>query len=173
MPVGEMMLPSAALGRVFTQPVFGDEVVAPITKRETNLRRGFRIGGLGLFTEPLLLLEMLESPPIFPLPNAPATCLGLINLRSTLVPVFDIRELVGNSGGRARWILILGRGDEAAGLVIDDLPVQLNVADAKRIERLPAMQGMIAAHVKPGFHIGGEFFFELDHRSLLKAISGH
>lgn len=172
MTSGELMRPSAALRRVFTRPAITDEIVAPVARAETNLRRGFRIGGLGFVTESRLLLELLESPPIFPVPNAPRACLGMINLRSSLVPVFDIRDQLSGGIERARWVLILGRGDEAAGVVIDDLPVQLSVGDARRMERLPTMQSMIAPHVRPGFHVGDDFFFELDHRSLLKTLSG-
>lgn len=167
----ELLRPTEALSRSFTRPVSMAENAPAAVPRETAQRRGFRMGGIGFATDPQLLMELLESPPIFPVPNTPFSCLGLVNLRSALVPVFDVRDQVGVAQGRVRWVLVLGRGDEAAGLVVDELPIQLNLASAMRMERLPHLHPLIAPHVRPGFHLGDSFYFELDHRGFLRSLA--
>jgi len=170
-PLPELLRPTEALTRAFTRPVSLAESAPTAAPREAAIRRGFRMGGTGFATEPNLLMELLESPPIFPIPNTPFACLGLINLRSALVPVFDVRDQVGVAQGRVRWVLVLGRGDEAAGLVVDDLPIQLNLAEAMRMERLPHLHPLIAPHVRAGFHMGDSFYFELNQRGFLQTLA--
>jgi chemotaxis signal transduction protein len=83
--------------------------------------------------------EILATPAITPLPDAPACIEGLMALRGTLIPVLDLAGLVGapeptpGSGGRTVVV-------EACGLVFGfrvDRATQVLAADATSTEILP------------------------------------
>ena len=87
-------------------------------------RRGFCIGDLKLLVPLDATSEVLEMPPLFRLPGAPAGIMGLANRHGRVVPVMDLSVLFEMPLDRAAssWLLVCGRGDEAVGLVIDSLP---------------------------------------------------
>lgn len=87
-------------------------------------RRGFYIGDLRLLVRLDATSEVLEIPPLFRLPGAPAGIKGLANRHGRVVPVMDLSVLFGLTQDRATsgWLLVCGRGDEAVGLIIDCLP---------------------------------------------------
>lgn len=162
------MTPVQALTRGFTRP---PEIAdgGPSVQR-LEQRRGFRIGGYGFLAEPRLLMELVESPLLFALPNAPSACRGLINLRGTLTPVFDIRERLGLEPRKIRWILVMGRAAEAAGLVVDDLPEQVAAGPEQRLERAPEAPPAVEPYLQGAYYAGDELWFELDHRRLFQAV---
>ena len=89
-------------------------------------------------------------PPVYRLPNAPAWFLGMTNLHGTLVPVFDPAVLLGvsHADGEKPMLLVLGHGEERAGLVIDGLPKRLRPTAQDRLEQAAepeALAGCITA----------------------------
>jgi twitching motility protein PilI len=168
MGVKAPMTPTAALSRPFTRPLELDAEVLERGRRQQ--RRGFFVGGVGLMVEPRLLLEVLERPRVFPLPNAPASCSGLLNLRGTLVPVFDLRPQLGCDEPLPRWVLVMGRALEAAGLYVDALPVQVAANEETRLERLPKAPALLQPVIAAAYYVNQQVFFELDHRALLRTL---
>ena len=71
--------------------------------------------------------ELTEMPDIFRLPNAPDWFLGMTNLHGMLIPVLDLASWFGVERGASAkaMLLVLGHGADAAGVVIDGLPVRL------------------------------------------------
>jgi len=169
--MGEMgvLSPTAALSRLFTRPL---ELGVELTDgpRRQEQRRGFFIAGVGLLVEPRLLMEVLERPRVFPLPNAPAVCQGLLNLRGNLVPVFDLRPSLGWSEPLPRWVLVMGRAQEAAGFFIDSLPVQVVTTEDTRLERLPKAPPFLQPVIANAYYVNQQVFFEIDHRALLQRL---
>ncbi len=67
--------------------------------------------------------EVISQPAIAPLPGTSAWLLGLCNLRGNLVPVYQLHGALAAPLPPQPLVLIIGRGDQALGLVIDQLPV--------------------------------------------------
>ncbi|MEO8654099.1 MAG: chemotaxis protein CheW [Ramlibacter sp.] len=143
-PPGPLLAPSVALSRGFEFPAQEQEPV-PATAGATAagdgsdpvmLREGFRLGELHLMIHYADGNELTDLPPVYRLPRAPAWFLGMSNLHGTLVPVFDPAELFGvaHASQAKPMLLVLGHGDEKAGLVIDGLPLRLRFTAADRIE---------------------------------------
>ncbi|MFA5260288.1 MAG: chemotaxis protein CheW [Candidatus Omnitrophota bacterium] len=71
-----------------------------------------------------LIVEAIRVVPFTPVPQVPDFCLGLINCRGTILPLFDLRKKVllpqkpFNAKSR---ILIASIDHEAIGLVIDEI----------------------------------------------------
>lgn len=127
-----MLTPTAALKRLASRKGGLDLYVQ---EKKEDARYGFRIGELRFLLRPLEKVEVIEPVPTCPIPNTPRWFVGMINLRGNLLPVFDIKQLLGADNPEpAKWIMVFGRGSRAAGLLADTLPASVMVdrpADAR------------------------------------------
>jgi twitching motility protein PilI len=133
-------------------------------------RRGFRIGNLKLLVHLDATSEVLEMPPLFRLPGAPAGVKGLANRHGRVVPVVDLSVLFGvHDRPSGSWLLVCGRGDEAVGLAIDNLP------DRKRFVQedeasLVALTHPIVSYAKAAFREGQDVWIDLDTELLFATV---
>jgi purine-binding chemotaxis protein CheW len=84
----------------------------------------FRVGGERYAVELGSVSLVLEAASIGPLVGAPAWLLGAVLARSRLVPVLDLRQLLGLQGGGLSdltRIVVVERGGEAFGLAAEVL----------------------------------------------------
>jgi len=181
-PPGPLLEPTVALLRGF---VFGEPgpALAPSVRAApaandaagagTLLREGFRIGSLRLAIRYEEGNELTDMPPVVPLPRAPSWFRGMANLHGTLVPVFDTAALFGaaHAPDAKPMLLVLGHGEEKAGLVIDGLPVRLRLATADRIDD-PAAPAALAGCVDHAYWSEGEDWLELRAGALLDRLAG-
>lgn len=64
--------------------------------------------------------EIVPVRGMTPLPNGIPSLAGVMNVRGDVVPVLDGKKvLVGAEEGGGRTVLVLGRGDDTLGLLID------------------------------------------------------
>jgi twitching motility protein PilI len=149
---GPLLPPSVALSRGFELLGQGPEPVpAPSTLAAAGgpsgpvvLREGSCLGELRLRIHYQYGNELTDLPAVYRLPRAPGWFLGMANLHGTLVPVFDAATLFGvmHDSQAKPMLLVLGHGDEKAGLVIDGLPVRLRFTAADRIENAAVPDGL-------------------------------
>jgi len=74
--------------------------------------------------------EVLEIKGLFPLLGAPRQLLGAIVARSRLIPVLDLRQLLGLEGGGMSdltRVVAVGRGDELFGLAVEEVEGKLEL----------------------------------------------
>jgi twitching motility protein PilI len=167
-PAEAWLSPSAALGR-FQHPV-GTTGTGRRTRPEA-VRYGFRVGALSLLVKPGTGSEVIKLVPPSTVPNAPPWLLGLINLRSQLVPVFDLKlvcALPPEQSPAEPAILILDKGEDAVGLVIDGLPVAL--WGMEPVPHLPQLPTALRGHVAAGWTREAEVWLEFDHEGLCRAL---
>jgi purine-binding chemotaxis protein CheW len=68
------------------------------------------------------VVEVAEVGQLTPVPGTRAGALGLQNLRGTALPVFDLAELLGLSGGDTPRLLVVAEdGARRAGLAVDEV----------------------------------------------------
>ena len=140
-----MLKPTEALLRGFELESRTDAATAAPTLSAQNaqqglqLREGFHIGYLGLMIRYEKGSELIDLPQVFALPNAPGWFSGIANLHGTLIPVFDLARYldVEHLPAAKPMLLVLGHGIEAAGVVIDGMPVRLRFDAADRAEGAP------------------------------------
>ena len=167
MDAEEWMLPSAALARF--EPPTG--MVLAAAAEEKRARYGFRVSTFGFLIKAGCSSEVLAKPAIWDMPGSPSYLLGLVNLRSNLVPVFDLRQLFGlppRDIAAAPLLLVFDQGDKAAGLLIDDFPKPL--FDMKTLPDLPALPEELQAHVRGGHMQGDSVWMEFDHESFFESL---
>ena len=139
---GPWLSPSEALTRfVPTQQTGrqGAREVAPI-------RFGFRVGSIGLLVPVGMLSELVDDTEVYPLPTTPGWFRGLINLRGGLVPVFDLKRLfdMDKQGGDKPNLLVLNAGAGAVGVLIDGLPLTLDIG--QRVPQTPPLPAILREH---------------------------
>lgn len=74
--------------------------------------------------------SVITEPALTPVPTAPATVLGLANVRGEIVPVFDTGLLRGvGPVGSARFVIVVETERGPAGLAVAAVPATANVPD--------------------------------------------
>lgn len=136
------------------------------------LREGFRIGELRLMIRYEDGSELTDMPQVYLLPRAPAWFLGMANLHGALVPVFDPAVLFGVAHDEAAkpMFLVLGHGEDRAGIVIDGLPQRLRIAATERIDNA-AVPPLLAGCVDQVYWIDGLDWMDLRVDDLLQAVT--
>ncbi len=158
--------PSEALNRF--EPPDGFVPVALETDSK-RLRYGFRRGGLSLLVREGIGSEVVPLMPLATIPNGPTWLSGIINLRGNLVPVCDIRQVLGQDSETAdekTMILVLDKGDRTAGFLIDGYPIALTGLHA--VTQAPALPDALAQHVPAVFSTEKDVWLEFDHEGFLE-----
>jgi twitching motility protein PilI len=147
-------------------------LTAPAAAVEENpdaiVRQGFRIGHMHLAAPFATASELVEMPGIYPLPRMPADLLGLVNLHGRIVPLFDLASLfeTRHLPREKRMVLVIGHGNDAAGIVIDGLPRRLVFSPDDRM-LAPALPAAAASAVIATYLQGKDAWFEFDYAQLL------
>ena len=99
---------------------------------------GFRIGNFGFLLPVSLHCEVIEALPVNPVPKFEPWFSGLLNIRGNIVPVVDLRLLLGETVNplKKRYLLALGRGEKMMALWLDDYP-QMMMALTDPLPALP------------------------------------
>lgn len=166
------LTPSQALER-FEPP----EPVRLQSAAETRklVRYGYRVGTLCFLISSGTGSEVVPLTRPAPIPSSPRWLLGLVNLRGTLVPVFDVSHTFGLGGGVAAepgnasvakpMILVLDKGDRAAGLLINGFPCPLS--GLRSVPQLPLLPEALRAHVAGAWADDTDIWLELGLEGLL------
>ena len=107
------------------------------------MRQAFRIGHMRLLAPFATASELVEMPNVYPLPRMPANLLGLVNLHGRIVPLFDLAALFETEHlpREKRMLLVIGHGNDAAGIVIDGLPRRMVFPPESRDRSAGAARG--------------------------------
>jgi len=141
----------ADAGRVGLPPTEGVPMLAPLaaeapqgvqsSRAEEFL--GFRLDSEEYCVGIRSIKEIIRPPEITPIPRSPADILGLISLRGTIVPIFNIRRRLGlptgDVGPKARIVVVvLDAGP--VGMVVDHVTEVISV-DPGALEPPPPTMG--------------------------------
>lgn len=91
-------------------------------------RYGYRVAGWRFMVPDGTSSELLMNSKVFDLPKSPDWLHGLINLRGNIIPVANVANLLGDESEEvdASKVLVIGKGDTAVGLLVNDLPEALS-----------------------------------------------
>jgi len=164
-------------GQILGLPPLPAELVAltapaPVENPDDVVRQAFRIGHMRLLAPFAAASELVEMPNVYPLPRMPANLLGLVNLHGRIVPLFDLAALFETEHlpREKRMVLVIGHGDDAAGIVIDGLPRRMAFQPEAQIIP-PALPAGAASAVLATYVAGDDAWFEFDYAQLLSHVS--
>ncbi len=138
---------------------------------------GFEVSNIKFLVPHAQVNEISEMVPVFRLPNTGRWLLGLVNLHGNLVPVFDLASLVGGTFDTKSktMLLVLGRGDAIAAIVVNDIPNRKRFGVSNRTP-LPAFPDAIRDYVSNAYAEEDHVWLELDHvrffEMMARRISG-
>ncbi|HEU0202886.1 MAG TPA: chemotaxis protein CheW [Burkholderiaceae bacterium] len=163
------LLPSEALER-FQPPARALAELAP-RRAEERARYGFRAAGLGFLIAAGTGSEVVEARGISPLPRSAPWLVGVMNLRGRPVPVFDLAVALelDRAGAEKRMVLVLDKGAEALGLLIDGFPVALR---GLRATATPvALPPRLAPFAPAVLTAEKAWWIEFDHKELFRSLA--
>lgn len=137
-------------------PAAADGIHSPAVVAQGGKYLTFRLGG-GEFSIPVSRTrEIVETREIVALPDAPAFCPGVIHLRGSVIPVFDLRLRLGLQArpSEMRSMILLAEagdrgGGKVVGLLVDEVLEVVSLAGAE-IDRTPVLAGAAQAHCLMG-----------------------
>ena len=136
------------------------------------VRQAFRIGHMRLLAPFATASELVDLPNVYPLPRMPANLMGLVNLHGRIVPLFDLAPMFETQHlpREKRMVLVFGRGDDAAAIVIDGLPRRLTFMPESQIVP-PALPDAVAGAILGTYlQNGKDAWFEFDYAQLLDQL---
>jgi len=165
-----MLAPSVALTR-FAPPA--GALLGPVLARtEQRVRYGFRVSSLGLLIKLDAGSEVVEARGIASMPNAPRWLAGVMNLRGNPVPVFDLNaalDLPRNDESQKSMVLVLDKGEQAAGLLIDGMPRV--VPPGNPVEQPSTLPARLAPFATRAIVAGDGVWLEFDHVGFLTNLA--
>ena len=135
------------------------------------VRQAFRIGQMHLLAPFDVSSELTEMPTVYPLPRMPANLLGLVNLHGRILPLFDLATLfeTEHMPREKRMLLVIGHGNNAAGIVIDGLPRRMAFLPESQIVP-PALPAAAAGALRASYSAGRDAWYEFDYAQLLDQL---
>lgn len=118
----------------------------------------FTLSGEEYGVEILRVQEIKGFTAVTPIPNAPAFVKGVMNLRGTVVPVFDLRLKFGMSTkeyDRFTVIVVVNVGARVVGLVVDAVSDVLDIA-SDAIDTSPDLGGAVDTTILQGIARNGD-----------------
>ncbi len=165
----EWLSPSAALGR-FTPPK--DLLQTGVQEVAEFSRYGFKVSTFSLLIKAHIASEVIRLPAVSTLPGSAPWMMGLMNLRGNLVPLFDLPLALGmtrSDQGQGRLALILDKGENAVGMVIDGFPQPLLAL--RPIVNLPQLPALLQEHVHAGYVKDDQVWLDFNHESFFEKLA--
>lgn len=113
---------------------------------------GFMLSDEEYALDILEIKEIVRLQPITAVPRSQPYLKGIVTLRGLIVPIFDLRQRLGLqeiAHGSETRIIIVYRGEEYAGLIVDSITQVMRV-DVGSIEPPPQTIGVVEAECLRG-----------------------
>lgn len=82
-----------------------------------------RVGGEHFAVDLRQVREVFKLESITPVPGISDLLIGVANLRGSIIPLADLRSLIGASlSSTPRYAIVVRQGSQQLGIVIDDVP---------------------------------------------------
>ena len=143
-----------------------------------HLRYGINIGSQNLLFDKSILCEATINTNVYPIPNIPPWLNGMINLRGNLIPVFIIDNFITDDkkeDKKNKVVFIIGEGSNAVGLLIDDLPVAVEI-DEENIESISPPDNtpeIFSDAITNAYEVDETVWLEIDIDTVIKNLKSH
>ena len=146
--------------------------IAGLSENKKINRYGYEVGVLHLLIPENTLSEVLRKYTLYPLPNTREWLRGLVNLRGNLIPVYDVAMLFGMADSPASYdsLLILDKGVEAVGILINKLPVVCDLEHWQLLEESSSDIPAIEQFTRESYTNDDMIWSCFDHREYFKSI---
>ncbi|MEN8130232.1 MAG: chemotaxis protein CheW [Pseudomonadota bacterium] len=167
--------PSEALNRYFLLPENAETKSGTkvYIDNDNIVSHGFFIGNIGLIVPTNIITELVQNTSICRLPQVPIWFLGMVNLRGSMFPVFDIKTLLGMEelSQNARTLLAMQVNEDFVGVMIDEYPVRLRFNSEQQLSGDPPIPKQLRPFSKRCFKEQGRIWIDWDVEGFFSSIS--
>lgn len=167
----QFLLPEDALTRFSSQDANILHLDLPLSENKVK-RYGFQIGDIGFLIAEKTLSEVMKSFNIYPIPNTCSWFKGLTNSRGNLIPVFDLQILMELTDTESKHtnLLVLDKGINSIGILIDSLPKVCDVTKWKKLSYSPQMPAGLSEYITEVFTVDDQIWIGIDHIGYFESI---
>jgi len=135
---------------------------------------GFTLSGAKLLFDDSLPVEFILKPVYYTLPNSVPYCMGLINVRGNVVPLYSVHFLLGvdRVPTRIEYGLLVGEGSDAVVLAVESEPVYFNVENLEASSENQLSDLDIGEFVIQSYTNDDEVWSLLDAGALFESLAG-
>ena len=129
------------------------------------------IGNVGLVLPKHEVSELIERPAVCRLPNTLRWFDGVISVRGSMIPVFDLHELfaIGPPAGKRR-LIVVGQNETAAAFWVDDFPRLLVLRDEDQTTSEPPLPSMLRTHASRFYQKDDQAWVEWEVQAFFTAL---
>jgi chemotaxis signal transduction protein len=148
---------------------YGNSPQANHSGYETAL--GFRVGSMGFLIASTVRCEVIERLQVSPLPHVEPWFSGLLNIRGAIVPVLDLRSLLGETTTESKKsrLLAIDSGEKTMALWIDGYPELLNSV-VQPLPSLPVLPALLQRHVTAAYRHNGASWLTVQFEEVFKTL---
>lgn len=143
--------------------------------RSGELRYGFKVAGLQLVPAARVLTEMVADAHVFPVPKSSSALAGVTNVRGTIVPLLDrrqVRRAAANIRPFQHRVLIFDRDEQRVGLLLDEQPQLLTLAPAQLdVQRPTSVLSQFLNRAWVQVDQPDQVWWEFNHRAAFQALA--
>jgi len=165
------MSPEEALSRFESEEMSLFDLNLPSID-DSKIQYGFRFENIGFMIGEGVLSEVINDYLVYPMPNCSSWLAGLTNVRGNLIPVYDFRQLFGFISEKKdfKHLLIIDQGADSIGVLIEDLPVPLDISEWKPSTHIPNFSISISGYINTTYLVDAVAWIDLDHAGFFKSI---
>jgi chemotaxis signal transduction protein len=127
--------------------------------------------------------EVVSDGACCPLPNAPESLVGLHVSRGDLIPVYRIENALhglypavssshlNREVDTVPWILLLGKGEERVGIVLQQLPQLYDITGREPVQTKANFSEVVSQFTRQTYHVDNQWWLVFDWLAFLKALS--
>ncbi len=129
------------------------------------------IGNIGLVLPKSEVSELIERPAVCRLPNTLPWFDGVISVRGSMIPVFDLHELFAiEAPAGKRRLIVVGQNETAAAFWVDDFPRLLVLADEDSTATEPPLPALVREHARSFYLKHEQAWVEWDAQAFFTAL---
>jgi len=107
------------------------------TASQSNQLYGIKFNTLHILIDKNTPSELVEDNTVFPIPLAADWILGVTNIRGDIIPIIDLEIIISgeitNYNVNSSNIMIIGKGEDAIGLLLKQLPILVSVSNDEKL----------------------------------------
>lgn len=135
------------------------------------VRYVFDLNKIGFILPESTVSEFIERPSYTYIPKMPSIVEGLCNVRGNLVPVFNLHKYFNvDDNVKSRYLLVIGEGENAVGVLLDELPYLLEEENLEQLNNIPQLPKKLENYTSKAYYMGDKILVEYNHQDFYKSL---
>jgi chemotaxis signal transduction protein len=138
-----------------------------------DIRHGFTVSSYSLLVPKAVRTEVIQAPPLYPLPNTPNWFSGFVSHRGEAIPVFYLEALLNPHSltkKNRQWILFLEQQQKTCGILIDSCPYKVNQLTEMAVADVSAIPESIMPYIEKAFFDGQREWLDFSYHQFFLSL---